>query len=93
MTRYTGVFRQETGGYGFIMYPSDADGNPPPNLPPEGGIFLSAFEARKAFGNQHGLMNNLHDQPLLFSIRGSDHHLWKVEAYEVDSASPRSNAI
>lgn len=93
MIRYTGVFAQETLGYGFIMRPRDANGNPPPNLPAEDGIFLSGAEARRAFGNQHGLMSNLHGQYLSFAIRASDRHYCKPEAYDVRNVSPRSNAV
>jgi hypothetical protein len=87
MPRYTGTFRRETAGYGFVMDPKDAAGNPPPNLSPEGGVFLAASVAKRNFGGARGeITQHLDGKRLSVFVSDSSRHPGKLEASDPEEA-------
>ena len=91
--RYSGIFRMETNGFGFIMDPKGADGSPVPNLPviegKPGGIFLSAAVAAQTLGHEKHLMKSLDGSRVSFYIRQCEAPHGKPEAWSVSEASGR----
>ena len=93
--RFTGVFRQEDDGYGFLMNVKGINGQAPDGIPQidgdQGGVFLSGSTARATLGSKKALMRHMNGSAFSFAIRESETHPGKLEAFDV--SDPMSSAV
>ena len=85
--RFSGKFRAEKPGFGFLMEPKGVNGQPPDDLPTiegkPGGIFLATAVAKETLGAGVDAADQMDGERYSFAIRQSATHHGMLEAYDV----------